>query len=247
MGESDFGFKDPRTVRLMPLWHQIFNELKLAPKIVLCLRNPAQVARSLNARDGLDIDIGEYRWLVHMADFFRYSRSFDVCTVEYEEWFRDPLANFEKLRTFLDLQWQQSEADLGLVLSGIIDPALRHDSSDHKAATHPLVRSLYEVATGPAGARGPSGHTDIVSQFVSFQRLQEPFQRAFELAADLAAKFPPLEQEVGGASIGRRRTRCADRGRRLQGQRRRGTCGGSSFRNRTAAHASRRDGTRARR
>jgi len=30
-------------VRLMPLWHQIFNELKLAPKIVLCLRNPAQV------------------------------------------------------------------------------------------------------------------------------------------------------------------------------------------------------------
>ena len=52
MGEGCFGFKDPRTVRLLPVWHQIFTELKLAPKIVLCLRNPAQVARSLNARDG---------------------------------------------------------------------------------------------------------------------------------------------------------------------------------------------------
>ena len=196
MGESDFGFKDPRTVRLMPLWHQIFNDLKLTPKIILCLRNPAQVTRSLKARDSIDVDNGEYRWLVHMADFYRYSGSFDVCTVEYEEWFRDPLVNFEKLRTFLDLQWQQSEADLGLVLSGIIDPALRHDSSDHKEASHPLVRSLYELATDAGGARGPSGHIDIVSQFVSFQRLQEPFQRAFERAADLAAKFPELEQEV---------------------------------------------------
>jgi hypothetical protein len=42
----------------MPVWHQIFNELKLAPKIVLCLRNPAQIARSLHARDGLDPPTG---------------------------------------------------------------------------------------------------------------------------------------------------------------------------------------------
>ena len=48
MGDGYFGFKDPRTAELMPLWHQIFNELKLAPKLVLCLRNPAQVARSLD-------------------------------------------------------------------------------------------------------------------------------------------------------------------------------------------------------
>ena len=116
------------------------------------------------------------------------------------------MANFERLRTFLDLQWQQSESDLGLVLSGIIDPALRHDSSDHTAATHPLVRSLYEVARGTAGARRSGGHTDIVSQFVTFQRLQEPFQRAFEHAADIAAKVPPLEQEAAAlrSAVGER-------------------------------------------
>src|SRR6266446_3915350 len=66
MGNSYFGFKDPRTVRVMPLWHQVFSELKLAPRIVLCLRNPAQIGRSLKAREGLNPEIGEYRWLVHM-------------------------------------------------------------------------------------------------------------------------------------------------------------------------------------
>ena len=98
MGEGYFGFKDPRTVRLMPVWHQIFSELKLSPKIVLCLRNPAQVARSLHARDGLDPANGEYRWLVHMIDFFRYASKFEFCTVEYEDWFDNPSANIERLQ-----------------------------------------------------------------------------------------------------------------------------------------------------
>jgi hypothetical protein len=196
MGGSYFGFKDPRTVRLLPLWHQIFNELRLTPKVVLCLRNPAQVARSLNARDGLDPEIGEYRWLVHMIDFFRYASKIDFCTVEYEEWFSNPSANIQKLQKFLDLPWQQSNADLALLLSGIIDPAARHDDPDHREAGQPLVRSLYKLA-GRADQDGAPEQIDLIgSQFVSFQQLQRPFVRAFEEVAGIAAKVPELEQEA---------------------------------------------------
>src|SRR5271165_3912260 len=197
MGESYFGFKDPRAVRLMPVWHQIFNELKLAPRIVLCLRNPAQISRSLNAREGLDPEIGEYRWLVHMIDFFRYTSKYEFCTIEYEEWFRNPSVNIEKLQKFLDLSWQQSEADLGLVLSGIIDPALRHDDSDHREAGQPLVRTVYKL-TGQVGqdAAARDQIAYIVSQFVSFQQLQRPLLQAFEGVAEIAAKYPEIEQEA---------------------------------------------------
>ena len=195
MGDGYFGFKDPRTVRLMPVWHQIFNELKLAPKLVLCLRNPAQIARSLNARDGLDPEIGEYRWLVHTIDFFRYASNFDFCTVGYEGWFSDPSANLEKLQKFLDLQWQQSEADLSLVLSGIIDPAARHDDPEHREPSQPLVRSLYKLAVsaGQDGARDQIAY--IVSQFVSFQQLQRPFLQVFEGVAKTAANYTEIERE----------------------------------------------------
>jgi len=197
MGDSYFGFKDPRTVRLMPVWHQIFNELKLAPKLVLCLRNPAQVARSLHLRDGLDPATGEYRWLVHLVDFFRYTNSYDFCTVEYETWFDDPSVNLEKLSKFLDLQWQQSETDLGLVLSGVIDPGARHDDPEHRAANQPLVRTLYQLtsrAGEDGGARDQIAY--IVSQFIGFQQLQRPFQEAFEEVAKAAAKYPEAEQEA---------------------------------------------------
>jgi hypothetical protein len=196
MGDGYFGFKDPRTVRLMPVWHQIFNELKLAPKVVLCLRNPAQVARSLNARDGLDPEIGEYRWLVHMIDFFRYCSNFDYCAIKYEDWFANPAVNIEKLKKFLDLPWQQSEADLALLLSDVVDPGARHDAPTHQEAGQPLVRTLYQLASrdGQDGARDQIAY--IVSQFVSFQQLQRPFLRAFEEVAKIAAKLPESEQEA---------------------------------------------------
>jgi hypothetical protein len=181
MGDRYFGFKDPRTMRLMPVWHQIFNELKLAPKVVLCLRNPAQVARSLHDRDGLDPANGEYRWLVHMIDFYRYTSNLNCCAVEYEEWFNSPATNIEKLRTFLSLPWQQSEADLALLLSDLVDPTARHDDPGHREASQPLVRSLYSLA-GQAGqdtaARDQIAY--IVSQFVSFQQLQRPLLQGFE-------------------------------------------------------------------
>jgi hypothetical protein len=196
MGESYFGFKDPRTVRLMPMWHQIFNELKLAPKLVLCLRNPAQIGRSLNARDGLDPEIGEYRWLVHMIDFFRYTSKYDICTVEYEGWFADPAANIEKLQKFLDLPWLQSESDLSLVLSGIIDPAARHNNSNHREASQPLVRTLYKLASSDGQDGAPDQIAYIVSQFVSFQQLQKPLLQAFEDVARTAAKYPEIKQEA---------------------------------------------------
>jgi hypothetical protein len=196
MGDGYFGFKDPRTIRLMPVWHQIINELKLAPKVVLCLRNPAQVARSLHARDGLDPANGEYRWLVHMIDFFRYASNLDFCAVEYEEWFDNPAANIERLRKFLDVPWQQSESDLALLLSDIIDPSLRHDDPGRRDAGQPLVRTLYKLASraGQDGTRDQIAY--IVSQFVSFQQVQRPLLQAFEGVAKTAAKYPEIEQEA---------------------------------------------------
>jgi hypothetical protein len=196
MGNGYFGFKDPRTVRLMPVWHQSLNELRLAPRLVLCLRNPAHVTRSLHVRDGLDPEIGEYRWLVHMIDFFRYANGLDSCTVEYDGWFDNPEANIKKLQTFLDLPWQQSQADLALVLSGIIDPAAQHDDAGHRDAGQPLVRTLYKLA-GCAGQDAPGDQIAyIVSQFVSFQQLQRPFLQVFEHVAKTAANYPEIEQEA---------------------------------------------------
>ncbi|MBV8590430.1 MAG: sulfotransferase [Acetobacteraceae bacterium] len=202
MGERLFGFKDPRTVRMMPIWHQIIKELRLTPKIVFCLRNPAQVARSLTARDGVAADAAEYRWFSYVMDFFRYTQDSEFCTVEYESWFDEPSANLGKLLSFLDLRWDQTEWDLDLAASGIVDRELRHDDPHCREARHPLVRSVYKLAL--RAGHDPASRTQIqsiASQFISFQQFHGPLYRAFENAAIRAATLPQMEQDAAALRI----------------------------------------------
>ena len=195
MGRARFGFKDPRTVRLMPLWHQITNDLKLVPKVVLSLRNPAQVARSLNARDGMILGHGEYRWLVHMIDFFRYTSALDVCTVEYETWFEDFSINVDKLRRFLGFQRKGGTPYLDAALCGIIDPALRHDDPAHCQPRHPLVRSLYELARHVGQGDNRRQIDEILYRFFDFEQLDKPFRDVLENVVAVATR---IEQESAG-------------------------------------------------
>ena len=197
MGEGLFGFKDPRTLRMMPIWQQIIKELRLAPKIVFCLRNPAQVARSLTARDGLEANVAEYRWFSYIMDFFRYTQNRDFCTVQYESWFDSPSTNLGKLLNFLDLRWDQTDWDLDSATFGIVDRELRHDDPHCREARHPLVRSVYKLAL--RAGHDPASRTQIQSiaaQFISFQQFHGPLYRAFENAVTRAAALPQIEQDA---------------------------------------------------
>lgn len=197
MGEAAFGFKDPRTARLLPVWHQIFSELDLEPKIIFCLRNPGQVARSLHARDGIDDDAGELRWFAYVIDFFRYSRNCDIRILEYETWFEDPKQNLTKLRNFIEPSWLQRGLDPDQLIAAIIDDRLRHDDREHRRARLPLVRSLYALAR--RADRDPAAREQILAiaaQYVGFDQMQAGFQRAFERSTELSLQLPALEQEV---------------------------------------------------
>ncbi len=197
MGNGYFGFKDPRTVRLIPMWHQIISELKLAPKIVFCLRNPAQVARSLHLRDGFSLDTGEYRWFSYTVDFFRYTKSAEICTIEYESWFDDPAPNLTKLRNFLDLPEDWAEFDLDLSIAGLVRHELRHDDARLSEASQPLIRSVYKLARRAEHDTAAREQAQtIAAQFVTFQQLQGAFQRDFEQQAAAAARLPALEEEA---------------------------------------------------
>jgi hypothetical protein len=197
MGPELFGFKDPRSVRLMPLWHQITKELKLTPKIIYCLRNPAQVARSLHSRDRLSLDLGEYRWFSYNMDFFRFTKGAEICTIEYESWFEDYRINLDKLRTFLELTGDQPEFDLDSAVSEIVDSALRHDDRHLADARQPLIRTVYKSARrADQDTAARTQIHDIAIQFLTFQQLQRALRQEFEQVSSLAARVPVLDQRV---------------------------------------------------
>jgi hypothetical protein len=197
IGAMPFGFKDPRAARLMPVWNQVFAELNLVPKFVVCLRNPAQVARSLRDRDHLDPQIGEYRWFVYLTDILHYIGEHEFCLIEYEDWFTNPRRNLRKLQQFLEIEWSGSKTDLHIAVSEIVDGALRHDDPRFGQAREPIIRAFYKLVRAFPGDSAARKRTrKLATQFAVYRNLQRPFERALENAQALADKVVPLEQEI---------------------------------------------------
>ncbi len=180
MGDVHFGFKDPRTVRLMPMWDQIFTHLRVEPKFVFCLRNPAQVARSLNQRDKLDLSWGEYRWLTYVADFFFHVGDSRLSVIEYEDWFNPEANNLEKLCRFLEIPEARVSPSLRFGISGIVDQNLRHDDV-RREAEQSLSRSVYLLAQqADVNDAARRQLTSLASSFMRFREVERPLYRAFE-------------------------------------------------------------------
>lgn len=196
MRRRPFGFKDPRTMRLLPMWRHIFAELRLRPKFVLCLRNPAQVARSLHARDVLDPAIAEHRWLCYMAAFFNDIWDADYCTIEYESWFDDPVANLSALCGFLDLPPSiASDPQITAAVAAIVDRDLRHDDAAAEPRV-PLIREVYALArraVQDAAARERA--QELMLQVTEYRRAQSGLLAALEgEAASVAAARAAAER-----------------------------------------------------
>jgi hypothetical protein len=188
IGSVRFGFQDRRTMRLMPVWNQIAKELKLAPKIVHCLRNPAQVARVLRAQDGIPHGVGEYRWFTETVEFFRHARHADLCTIEYDEWFVDRAANLRKLRRFFELPDDLPESGAEETIYATIDDERLDSDQRPGEARQPLIRSAYRLARRAdhdAAARDQLQH--IAGQLLSFRQLHAAARGSADGAASSVA------------------------------------------------------------
>lgn len=65
---STMVLKDPRICRFYPFWRTALLDAGIKPVVVMPVRSPDQVARSLNRRNGLPVTLGLRLWLRHVLD-----------------------------------------------------------------------------------------------------------------------------------------------------------------------------------
>ena len=77
-----WGFKDPRTAILLPLWQDVFTAAGAHPIYFLTLRQPREVAASLKVRNQIPESLSELLWREHYLEatlrFSRYSHGRSV-------------------------------------------------------------------------------------------------------------------------------------------------------------------------
>jgi hypothetical protein len=84
---APLALKDPRIGSLMPLWDGLIRDL-LHP--VLVIRDPVEIALSLNRRDGTPMSFGLAAWEVHMTNLLTSLIGRRVTVVRYEHLLQSP-------------------------------------------------------------------------------------------------------------------------------------------------------------
>ncbi len=67
-GSRLFVVKDPRICRVLPFWLEVMREMDVRPLVCLPIRNPLEVAASLEKRNGFDQSRGLLLWARHVLD-----------------------------------------------------------------------------------------------------------------------------------------------------------------------------------
>jgi glycosyltransferase involved in cell wall biosynthesis len=144
-----FMVKDPRMCRLMPLWYRVLDRIDVKPCFAIPLRDPVEVARSLQNRDNLPLAHGCLLWLRHVLDAERHTRGHPRVFLRYRDLLDGPRSVIDRMTTGLGVAWpRQVENSLGEI-EGFLDPSLRtqiaHDGDiDEMGDFSPWLRQAYE-------------------------------------------------------------------------------------------------------
>ena len=149
-----WGFKDPRTIRLLPFWQRVLQGLKVDDRYVVVIRNPASIAASLYARQRMDLEATQRLWLLHMVPFLKEIAGKPLVVVDYDIVMRDPRVALQRVAQRLELPLDT--ADLERFAADFLDEKLRHtvfspddiDQSTHAGRfTRDAFLLLQELAT----------------------------------------------------------------------------------------------------
>ena len=121
-----FVLKDPRICRLLPFWIDSLGDFGAEPFIVTPVRNPLDVAMSIEVRNGIDRSIGLLLWLRHHLDAEVTTRHRRRVYVRYERLISEPHAIADEMSDGLGIVWPRRSTDSNIEIDDFLLSGLRH-------------------------------------------------------------------------------------------------------------------------
>ncbi len=120
---SIWGMKDPRLCRLLPLWIELLERLRIDAFYVVVLRHPGEVMRSLMKRDRFSAEKALHLYKLHLLDAEQWTRGKRRCFLDYADFLHHPENQIEWVLNQLGLHIEEQNR---LEVHGIVDANLRH-------------------------------------------------------------------------------------------------------------------------
>jgi hypothetical protein len=145
----DWAWKDPRACVLLPFWRRALSDRVAA---VIVLRNPLDVAESLQRRNDTSTQFGVALWARYMRLVAGHASGMPVLVTRFEDLLADPAGWTQSTARFLGALGLRVEADPRNVAASV-DPGLRHSRNrpDELRLRTPWATSLYDRLLGMRG------------------------------------------------------------------------------------------------
>lgn len=125
--------KEPRICRFVPLYREILEGMGMAVRPILSLRDPVEVADSLQHRDGIDRSMTQLVWLGQVLPAERSSRDLPRAIVSYDALLNDWRSVARDVESGCRVTLREP-ADVAAEVETFLQPESRHFKSDEAAA-----------------------------------------------------------------------------------------------------------------
>ncbi len=174
-----WGFKDPRTVRLLPFWRSVFQELGVDDAYVVAIRNPLSVAASLLRRQNMSPEISHLLSLVYLVPYLDEISGKRFVVTDYDLLLSDPPGQLARVASAVGIQPSETSTnDVEYFAKHFLDVGLRHGfvgrrDFDAVPGVSPLVRQAYFLLYRLATDQLPTEDTEF---WQPWKRLRERVQ-----------------------------------------------------------------------
>lgn len=121
--------KDPRLSRLLPAWKQVLAQMGVNPCLIVCVRNPLEVADSLCIRASITREMSLALWLVHTLEVERNSRTLPRLFVRYDDVLGNWRGVVQHIQDVFRIEWPRSATTFSGEVDAYLDASLRHHNA----------------------------------------------------------------------------------------------------------------------
>ncbi|MFZ2315974.1 MAG: hypothetical protein WAW86_10010 [Gammaproteobacteria bacterium] len=149
---DNWGFKDPRTILMLPFWQAVCKELSLTDKYIIAIRHPLASAHSNNKIGNGDVEAVLLTWLTQTMSAVQDTMNKPSVFVSYELMLQDAEKQLARINHVLSVNPAPNQQEIHQYTHQFLDNNLRHHVFDDAAlsqhpamAVMPLCMDLYKL------------------------------------------------------------------------------------------------------
>jgi hypothetical protein len=167
-----WGWKDPRTVHTLPFWQRLLPPMRY----VVCIRNPADVARSLQQFLDCSFERGLFVWGMCLRSALAHTAGQRRLLIDVESWTKDWRPELDRLAAFIGRSELARNPAVRDAVAKEIDPTLWHHRSTPESLDGML--ELYRRVVGSE----PNSGWDLLGEFETLLQASAPEVRRADAA-----------------------------------------------------------------